>query len=107
MPDRSTGSTAGKLTHADVLKVARLARLKISAAEVDDYTEKLGSVLAYVESLNEVDTEDVEPMVHAVELSNVFRADEVTASLPRAAALANAPKTDGQFFLVPQILDAD
>jgi aspartyl-tRNA(Asn)/glutamyl-tRNA(Gln) amidotransferase subunit C len=98
---------ADKLTRADVLKVARLARLKLTHAEIDDYTDKLGSVLAYVESLNEIDTEDVEPMVHAVELSNVFRPDETAPSLAREAALANAPKTDGQFFLVPQILDAE
>jgi aspartyl-tRNA(Asn)/glutamyl-tRNA(Gln) amidotransferase subunit C len=98
---------ADKLTRSEVLKVARLARLKLTDAEIDDYTEKLGSILAYVASLNEIETEDVEPMVHAVELSNVFRADDVTPSLPREAALANAPKTDGQFFLVPQILDAE
>jgi aspartyl-tRNA(Asn)/glutamyl-tRNA(Gln) amidotransferase subunit C len=98
---------ADKLTRGDVLKVARLARLKLTDAEIDDYTEKLGSILEYVASLNEIDTEDVEPMVHAVELSNVFRADEIVQSLPREAALKNAPKTDGQFFLVPQILDAE
>jgi aspartyl-tRNA(Asn)/glutamyl-tRNA(Gln) amidotransferase subunit C len=96
-----------KLTRSDVLKVARLARLKLTDAEVDDYTEKLGSVLEYVDLLNEIDTEDVEPMVHAVELSNVFRPDKVRPSLSREAALSNAPKTDGQFFLVPQILDAE
>ncbi len=98
---------ADRLTRNEVLKVARLARLKLTDAEVADYAEKLGSVLEYVESLNEVDTEDVEPMVHAVELSNVFRPDEVVPSLPREAALSNAPKTDGYCFLVPQILDAD
>ena len=98
---------ADRLTRSEILKVARLARLKLTDAEIDDYTEKLGSILAYFASLNEIDTEDVEPMVHAVELSNVFRADEVVPSLPREAALANAPKTDSQFFLVPQILDAE
>src|SRR5262245_433043 len=98
---------ADRLTRDDVLKVARLARLKLTDAEISDYVEKLGSVLAYVESLNEVDTEDIEPMVHAVELSNVFRRDEVQPSLPREAALSNAPKSDGQFFLVPQLLDAE
>jgi aspartyl-tRNA(Asn)/glutamyl-tRNA(Gln) amidotransferase subunit C len=98
---------AANLTRADVLKVARLGRLKLTEAEVADYTTKLGNILSYVESLSEVDTTDVEPMVHAVELSNVFRADTVVPSLPRAAALQNAPKTDGQFFLVPQILDAE
>jgi aspartyl-tRNA(Asn)/glutamyl-tRNA(Gln) amidotransferase subunit C len=96
-----------RLTRDDVLKVARLARLKLSDAELDDCTVKLGNVLAYVDSLSEVDTEDIDPMVHAVELSNVFRPDAVAPSLPRDAALSNAPKTDGQFFLVPQILDAE
>ena len=99
--------TRARLTRADVLKVANLARLKLTDAEVDDCTAKLGSVLAYVDLLNEVATDEVEPMVHAVELSNVLRADEVAPSLPREAALGNAPKTDGQFFLVPQILDAE
>jgi len=98
---------AANLTRADVLKVARLGRLKLTEAEVADYTTKLGNILSYVDSLNEVDTTDIEPMVHAVELSNVFRADAVVPSLPRTAALQNAPKTDGQFFLVPQILDAE
>jgi len=88
-----------------VRKVALLARLKLSDAEVDDYASKLGSVLQYVETLNEVDTDGVEPMVHAVELSNVFRPDIVTESLPRSEALRNAPKSDGTFFLVPQILE--
>jgi len=98
---------AANLTRADVLKVASLGRLKLTEAEVADYTTKLGNILSYIDSLNEVDTTDVEPMVHAVELSNVFRSDAVVPSLPRTAALSNAPKTDGQFFLVPQILDAE
>ena len=89
------------------MKVAMLGRLKLSPAEVDDFTIKLGQMLDYFQMLNEVPTDDVEPMVHAVELSNVFRADEAVASLPREAALSNAPKSDGQFFLVPQILDAE
>jgi len=96
---------AEKLSRETVLKVARLARLKLTDTEVDDYTAKLGSILGYVEQLNEVDTEDVEPMVHAVELANVFREDVVTPSLPQNEALANSPKSDGRFFLVPQIIE--
>ncbi|MSR57844.1 MAG: Asp-tRNA(Asn)/Glu-tRNA(Gln) amidotransferase subunit GatC [Planctomycetaceae bacterium] len=95
-----------KLTRAEVLKVAKLARLKLTDAELDDCTTKLGTILDYVASLDDVNTDDVEPLVHAVELSNVFRDDVVEPSLPQQAALANAPKTDGRFFLVPQILDA-
>ena len=96
---------AESLDAAKVRKVAVLARLKLSESEVDDYVRKLGSVLQYVETLNEVNTDNVEPMVHAVELSNVFRPDEVRDSLPREAALQNAPTSDGTFFLVPQILE--
>ncbi len=96
---------AQKLSREEVLKVATLARLKLTDAEVDQFTEQLGKVLAYVEILNELDTTDVEPMAHAVELQNVFREDEPRPSLPREEALANAPKTDGRFFLVPQILE--
>lgn len=96
---------AGQLTLDDVRKVALLARLKLGEAELADYAAKLGQVLDYVDLLNELDTDDVEPMVHAVELSNVFREDAVRPSLPPAEALANAPKSDGRFFLVPQILD--
>ncbi len=97
---------ASQLDRETVLKVARLGRLKLADHEVDDYLNKLGQILTYVEQLNEVDTEDVEPMAHAVELQNVFREDVVRPSLPRDLALSNAPKTDGQFFLVPQIIDA-
>jgi aspartyl-tRNA(Asn)/glutamyl-tRNA(Gln) amidotransferase subunit C len=93
------------LSRETVVKVARLARLKLTPAEIDDYVGKLGQVLGYVEMLDEVDVTDIEPMVHAIELRNVFRADEVRPSLPRTDALKNAPKTDGVCFLVPQILD--
>jgi aspartyl-tRNA(Asn)/glutamyl-tRNA(Gln) amidotransferase subunit C len=94
-----------RLDRETVVKVAKLARLKLSDAEIDDCAGKLGQVLGYIAMLNEVDTTDVEPMVHAIEMRNVFRADEVQPSLPRTEALKNAPKTDGVCFLVPQILD--
>ena len=93
------------LTRADVLKVANLARLKLSEGEVEQFTAKLGQLLDYFGVMNDLNTEEVDEMVHAVELSNVFRVDVVRPSLDRAAALANAPKSDGKFFLVPQIIE--
>ena len=96
---------AQSLTRQDVTKVALLSRLKLTDAEIDLFTTQLGQVLGYVELLNELDTSAVEPMAHATEIANVFRDDELISSLPRAAALANAPKSDGQFFVVPQILE--
>ena len=92
------------LTRKDVEKVSLLGRLRLSEAELDIMTSQLAQVVGYMEMLNELDTSGVEPMAHAVEVSNVFRADEVCPSLPREAALANAPRQDGEFYLVPAVL---
>jgi aspartyl-tRNA(Asn)/glutamyl-tRNA(Gln) amidotransferase subunit C len=94
-----------RLTRDDVAKVALLGRLKLSDAELEQMTTQLGRVLEYVDILNEVDTKAVEPLAHPIELANVFRDDVEIESLPREAALANAPKTDGRCFVVPAILD--
>ena len=93
------------LTHDIVRRVARLSRLKLKDEEVTKLAAELSQVLHYVDQLNELDVTNVEPMAHAIELTNVFRADEPRPSLPREAALANAPKSDGKYFLVPPILD--
>lgn len=86
-------------------KVASLARLTLNEQELIACGEQLTVILDYVSLLNEVDTTDITPMSHPIPTENVFRDDEQRASLPREAALANAPKTDGQFFLVPKILE--
>jgi aspartyl-tRNA(Asn)/glutamyl-tRNA(Gln) amidotransferase subunit C len=96
---------ANELTRDDVVKVAVLARLKLTEAELETYKMQLGQVLQYVDILNEVDTTDVEPMAHVAGLTNVLRDDTVVQSLPRELALDNAAKTDGKYFLVPQILE--
>jgi aspartyl-tRNA(Asn)/glutamyl-tRNA(Gln) amidotransferase subunit C len=93
------------LTPDVVRRVARLSRLKLNDAEVSRLASELSQVLHYVDQLNELDVTNVEPMAHAIELTNVFRADEPRPSLPREAALANAPKSDGKYFLVPPILE--
>ena len=93
------------LTREDVEKVAGLARLKLTDEEISEMTDKLGQVISYVAVLDEVDVSNVEPMAHVAEVANVFREDGVRESLPREAALANAPKSDGKYFLVPQILE--
>lgn len=93
------------LTRDEVLKVAELGRLNLSEAEVEQFTQQLGKILGYVDVLNEVDVSNVEPMAHVADVSNVFRDDVAGQSLPRGEALANAPKSDGKFFLVPQIIE--
>jgi len=93
------------LSAEDVHKVARLSRLKLSAADVARFSRQLGDILGYVQQLNAAPTDGVEPMAHAVPVENVLRADTPQPSLPRAEALQNAPRADGKYFLVPQILD--
>ncbi|RLS55336.1 MAG: Asp-tRNA(Asn)/Glu-tRNA(Gln) amidotransferase subunit GatC [Planctomycetota bacterium] len=94
------------LTPETVRKVARLARIQLTEADVDRFTRQLGQVLGYVEMLSELNTDGVEPLAHPLEIENVLREDEPTPSLSREAALSNSPKSDGKYFLVPQILDA-
>jgi len=93
------------LSAEQIQKVAALARLELSEAELQQYGQKLGQTLDYVARLDELDTSQVEPLVHAIELTNVLRPDELQASLPREQALANAPRTDGRHFLVPAIIE--
>jgi aspartyl-tRNA(Asn)/glutamyl-tRNA(Gln) amidotransferase subunit C len=94
-----------KISREDVEKVAKLARLQLSAEQVDEFTGQLGAILEYVEKMNELDTDNVEPLAHCLPVSNVFRDDEVKESLGTAETLANAPQRDGEFFRVPKILD--
>ena len=92
------------LTRAEVEKVSLLGRLRLSEAELDTMTTQLGRVIGYVEQLAEVNTDNVQPMAHAVEMHNVFRDDKQGQSLPRDAALANAPKRDSECYRVPAVL---
>ena len=94
-----------ELTRKDVEYVAGLAQLTLDDAAKDRLVGELQAILTYMEQLNELDTDDVEPMMHVLDLVNVYREDVVTGSLSHEAALANAPKTDGDYFLVPRILD--
>lgn len=92
------------LTREEVEKVSLLARLQFSAAELDRLTEQLGAIVDYMQLLGELDTSNVEPMAHPVEIANVFRADELRPGLSRDEALANAPKRDDECYLVPAVL---
>ena len=96
---------AEKIDQQQVRKVAKLSRLDLSDAEVEEFTVQLSAILGYVEKMNELDTENVEPLAHCLPVHNVFREDVVKESLGTDKALANAPQQDGEFFRVPKILD--
>ena len=93
------------LTADQVRWVAHLARLELSDAELATMTRQLSAILDYVNQLQQVNTEGVEPLAHPLPIHNVFRADEPAPSLPVDAALANAPDRRGDFYGVPAVLE--
>ena len=96
-----------KITKRDVEYVAALAQLSPDEQTKERLVREMDEILAYMEKLNELDTSDIEPTMHALAMTNVFRDDKVRPSLDREETLRNAPKTDGAYFLVPRILDVD
>ncbi len=93
-----------KISEAEVLHVADLARLELTEGEMIRMTEQMNQILSYVETLNELETGSVEPTTHAIQLQNVFRSDQVMESLDREIGLSNAPQSDGANFIVPKVI---
>lgn len=90
---------------ADLVRhVGKLSRIELTDEQVETFSRQLGSILEYFDKLQELDTEGVEPMAHAVELTNVFGDDAAGESLSPDAALANAPARDEDFFQVPKVI---
>ena len=92
------------LTREEVLHVAELARLSLSPEEIELFTVQLNEILEYVEKLQELDTSGVAPLAHVIPLFNVFREDQVRASLSLDAVLENAPAREDGNFLVPRVI---
>ena len=95
-----------KVTKKDLENVAVLSRLAIPADKEEQYTNQLNDVLTYMENLNSINTDDVQPIAHVLPISNVFRDDVVKESLDRDLALSNAPLKDDGYFKVPKILES-
>jgi aspartyl-tRNA(Asn)/glutamyl-tRNA(Gln) amidotransferase subunit C len=101
--------TASQLSPEDVRWIAHLARLQLSDDELATMTRQLGAIVEYVAQLQAVNTDGVEPLAHALPVSNVFREDEPVPSLPVSEALAAAPeprtRKGEQYFAVPAVLE--
>ncbi len=93
------------LTLEEIRKVAKLARLDLTDAELTEMLPQLTSILDYVAQLQQLDTAGVEPLAHPLPIHNVFRDDEPRPSLPVDEALQNAPNRTGDFFAVPAVFD--
>lgn len=92
------------LSREEVRHVAQLARLDFSDDEEQRMAEEMSQILDYVEKLDEVDTSGVPPMSHVLDVTNVFRADEIESRIDREQALELAPETDDGYFQVPKVV---
>ncbi len=88
----------------NIEKVAYLSRIAISEEEKKELEPQLEKILEFVESLNELDTSNIDPKFNVVEMFARLREDIPHLSLPREKALENAPETDGKYFIVPKIV---
>jgi aspartyl-tRNA(Asn)/glutamyl-tRNA(Gln) amidotransferase subunit C len=93
------------LSRSDVEHVAHLARLGLNDEELTRLEGQLNHILDQYKILTELPTDDIAPTAQTIELENILRDDVVRPSLPVAAVLANAPARDGDFIVVPAILD--
>ncbi|TFG77252.1 MAG: Asp-tRNA(Asn)/Glu-tRNA(Gln) amidotransferase subunit GatC [Thermodesulfobacteriales bacterium] len=94
-----------KISKDDVTKVAELARLEVTEEETAIFTEQLGNILEYIEKLNELDTDNVEPTSHVLDISTPLREDKVVKWLSIEEVLQNAPESEDNFFVVPQVIE--
>ncbi len=95
------------ITRQQVEYIAELSRLSLSEAEVLAMERDLERILDYVASLQELDTEGVEPTAHAIALATPLRSDRATAAMDPELAVANAPERAGTAFVVPRVIDAE
>ena len=92
------------VTLNDVDHIAQLARLEFTADEKAMFTHQLNSILSYVEQLNKLDTSNVEPLAHVIELDEAYREDIVKPGVSQEDALKNAPAKTEKFFRVPKVI---
>ncbi len=100
----SYNAKQAKIGEKEVDYVAELARLQIKPDEKAIFAKQLSNVLNYIEKLNQLDTKQIEPTAHILEINNVFREDVVKESNGTKVALKNAPQAEGDFFKVPKII---
>lgn len=93
-----------KLSKEDVLKLARLARLQLTEKEVAVFQAEISNVLQYVEQLQSVDLDEVDPTYQVTGLSNIMREDETAVLPPPVELLKNVPARDGNYIKVKRMI---
>lgn len=107
MPAETSSASTEELTAQHVAHVGKLARIALDSDEIEAFRPQLAGILQYVAQLQNVDLAGVQPLASPLEAVNIVRGDVVQPGLDREEALANAPSTDGTYFLVPEILEGE
>lgn len=93
-----------EISRDQVAHLAKLSRLALSQEELDSYSEQIDTILGHVKAIQDIDTSQVEAMSHPVSVTNVVREDVIRPGLTCEQALDQAPRAEGDRFIVPQIL---
>ena len=93
-----------RLSREDVKHIALLSRLHLSNEEIDLFSNQLSKILDFVEKLNELNTEGIDPKFQIIPPENVLREDVVGLSLSKEKTMLNAPETDCNYFIVPKVV---
>ncbi|UOD35748.1 Asp-tRNA(Asn)/Glu-tRNA(Gln) amidotransferase subunit GatC [Deferribacteraceae bacterium V6Fe1] len=94
-----------KLSREEVLKIAKLARLRLEEEEIEGLRTDLNNILNYIDKLSELDTSDIEPTSHALDVVNVFREDVAKKGLSEEDVFRNAPESEFSHFKVPRVIE--
>ena len=103
--NRQRGDTMERITKEQVKHVANLSRLELSDDEVVKFAKQLDEIIDYAEQLNELDTNNIVPTAHVLEVKNVMRKDEVRPSIDREDTFKNAPDHEDGQYKVPRIIE--
>lgn len=93
------------ISRKEVEYIANLARLELSDAEIAHFQEQLESILGYIDKLKNVDISRMSAMAHVLDIKNVFRSDNIKASIDTEEVLKYSPKREGSFFVVPKVIE--
>ena len=94
-----------KINQNTIKKLASLSKLKFNEKEMELITNDMEKMIDFIQTLEEIDTDGVEPLIHMTEGYNQWRADEVREMLPPNEALKNSPKADSSYFKLPKVLE--
>jgi aspartyl-tRNA(Asn)/glutamyl-tRNA(Gln) amidotransferase subunit C len=97
-------NATSKISEKEVEHIANLARIELTEEEKRSFTEQFNTILEYFEIINDLDTEDVPPTSHVIDVTKAFREDQVSPSLAMEDALKNASKKERGFFKAPKII---